>query len=98
MSIVIEGGRVPNRLSRVDSRSLHPTHNGKTEPQRVRIALINNMPDAALEDTEVQFFGLLDSAAGTFRCRSNYTRCLNFPAAMQGSSILKTSISASTTC
>ncbi len=64
MSIVIEGGRVPNRLSRVDSRSLHPTHNGKTEPQRVRIALINNMPDAALEDTEVQFFGLLDSAAG----------------------------------
>ena len=37
---------------------------GKRSPQRVRIALINNMPDAALEDTEVQFFGLLDSAAG----------------------------------
>ncbi|MGC1670754.1 MAG: homoserine O-succinyltransferase [Candidatus Acidiferrales bacterium] len=29
----------------------------------VRIALINNMPDAALEDTEVQFFELLDAAA-----------------------------------
>ena len=31
---------------------------------RLRIALINNMPDAALEDTEVQFFELLESAAG----------------------------------
>jgi homoserine O-succinyltransferase len=30
----------------------------------LRIALINNMPDSALEDTEVQFFELLESAAG----------------------------------
>jgi homoserine O-succinyltransferase/O-acetyltransferase len=29
----------------------------------VKIALINNMPDAALEDTESQFFSLLDAAA-----------------------------------
>lgn len=29
----------------------------------VRIALVNNMPDAALEDTEAQFFGLLRAAA-----------------------------------
>ena len=29
----------------------------------IRIALINNMPDAALEDTELQFFDLLDAAA-----------------------------------
>jgi homoserine O-succinyltransferase len=28
------------------------------------IALINNMPDAALEDTELQFFDLLDDASG----------------------------------
>ncbi|MGC2016247.1 MAG: homoserine O-succinyltransferase, partial [Candidatus Acidiferrales bacterium] len=33
------------------------------EVPAVRIALINNMPDAALEDTEVQFFELLDAAA-----------------------------------
>jgi homoserine O-succinyltransferase len=32
--------------------------------QAIRIALINNMPDAALEDTEVQFFDLLDAACG----------------------------------
>ena len=30
----------------------------------VRIAFINNMPDAALEDTEMQFFELLDAASG----------------------------------
>jgi homoserine O-succinyltransferase/O-acetyltransferase len=30
----------------------------------IRIAFINNMPDAALEDTESQFFELLDTAAG----------------------------------
>lgn len=30
----------------------------------IRIALVNNMPDAALEDTELQFFELLNAAAG----------------------------------
>jgi homoserine O-succinyltransferase/O-acetyltransferase len=29
----------------------------------LRVALINNMPDAALEDTELQFFDLLESAS-----------------------------------
>jgi homoserine O-succinyltransferase/O-acetyltransferase len=32
--------------------------------QAIRIALVNNMPDAALEDTELQFFDLLDAACG----------------------------------
>lgn len=32
--------------------------------EAVRIALVNNMPDAALEDTELQFFDLLDAASG----------------------------------
>ena len=30
----------------------------------IQIALVNNMPDAALEDTEAQFFELLENAAG----------------------------------
>ncbi len=30
----------------------------------LRIALVNNMPDAALQDTEFQFFELLSAAAG----------------------------------
>ncbi len=35
----------------------------------VKIALINNMPDPALEDTEIQFFELLDAAAGDVSIR-----------------------------
>jgi homoserine O-succinyltransferase len=30
----------------------------------IQVALVNNMPDAALEDTELQFFDLLDAASG----------------------------------
>ncbi len=65
MSIVIDGGRVPNLLSRKNaSRSIRSAGNLESSAQRIRIALINNMPDAALEDTEVQFFELLEGAAG----------------------------------
>jgi len=31
--------------------------------EAIRVALVNNMPDAALEDTELQFFDLLDAAS-----------------------------------
>jgi homoserine O-succinyltransferase/O-acetyltransferase len=61
MSIVIDGGRVPNLLSRKNRPHFPPVD--VREAPAVRIALINNMPDAALEDTEVQFFELLDAAA-----------------------------------
>jgi homoserine O-succinyltransferase len=61
MSIVIDGGRVPNLLSR-KNRPHSPSADVR-EASAVRIALINNMPDAALEDTEMQFFELLDAAA-----------------------------------
>ncbi|MGC1976400.1 MAG: homoserine O-succinyltransferase, partial [Candidatus Sulfotelmatobacter sp.] len=54
-------GRVPNLLSR-KNRPHSPSADVR-EASAVRIALINNMPDAALEDTEVQFFELLDAAA-----------------------------------
>ncbi|MGB8540669.1 MAG: homoserine O-succinyltransferase [Candidatus Acidiferrales bacterium] len=60
MPIVIDGGRVPNLLALKNrSRSERP---GK-RTDYIRIALINNMPDPALEDTEVQFYELLDAAA-----------------------------------
>lgn len=61
MSVVIEGGRVPKLLMR-NNGSQRAT-SGTAKAQAVSIALINNMPDAALEDTEVQFFELLDAAA-----------------------------------
>src|ERR1700733_1660305 len=65
MAIVIDGGRVPNFLA-LKSRPLSERSADKREAQagRIRIALINSMPDAALEDTEVQFYELLDAAAG----------------------------------
>jgi len=62
MSIVIDGGRVPKLLSR-NNRPHSPSRDVPEGPS-VRIALINNMPDAALEDTELQFFDLLGAAAG----------------------------------
>jgi homoserine O-succinyltransferase len=65
MSIVIDGGRVPKLLSRKNvSNGARPTGKQEVSQEQLRIALINNMPDSALEDTEVQFFELLESAAG----------------------------------
>jgi homoserine O-succinyltransferase len=65
MPLIIEGGRVPSRWAeqgtarRVVLRGSHPK-----PAECVSLALINNMPDAALEDTELQFFELLDIASG----------------------------------
>jgi homoserine O-succinyltransferase len=65
MPIVIDGGRIPKLLSvKNRSRSVRHADNRETQLDRLRIALINNMPDAALEDTELQFYELLDAAAG----------------------------------
>jgi homoserine O-succinyltransferase/O-acetyltransferase len=65
MSIVIDGGRVPDLLVRKNRTPSANSASGQDSQSRsVRIALINNIPDSALEDTEVQFFELLESAAG----------------------------------
>ena len=64
MSIVIDGGRVPKLLSQKNASIIAPpSGNQGASAERLRIALINNMPDSALEDTELQFFELLESAA-----------------------------------
>ena len=59
MPLIIEG-RVPHRWLLAGNRRPGVS----TSTARVNIALINNMPDAALEDTELQFFNLLDDASG----------------------------------
>jgi homoserine O-succinyltransferase len=65
MPIAIDGGRIPNRLTRENrARSIRSASRQEMQAERIRIALINNMPDSALEDTEVQFVDLLESAAG----------------------------------
>src|SRR5437773_8629064 len=59
MPIVMDRGRIPTRLA--EEKSVRPV--GSFDTSGLQIALINNMPDPALEDTELQFFDLLDAAA-----------------------------------
>jgi homoserine O-succinyltransferase len=65
MPLMMNGGRIPTRWAEKNNVS---SRNGHGHPHNssdcLQIALINNMPDAALEDTELQFFELLDAASG----------------------------------
>jgi homoserine O-succinyltransferase/O-acetyltransferase len=64
MPLVFDGGRIPTRwLEKRSSRGVRGSD--YLSPMNVvKIALVNNMPDPALEDTELQFFELLEAAAG----------------------------------
>src|ERR1700691_4661474 len=64
MPVVMTGDRVPPRWAEKKGVSLCGASFDADTSDGLRIALINNMPDPALEDTEVQFFDLLDEAAG----------------------------------
>ena len=61
MPIEIEGGRIPFLLRKW--ATTNSAEVSKLDSFPLRIALVNNMPDAALEDTEVQFTELLGAAA-----------------------------------
>ena len=63
---MIDGNRIPAHWAeRAKLRSAGGITRNGMDDEPVRIALINNMPDPALEDTEAQFFDLLDTAAGS---------------------------------
>lgn len=65
MALIIDGGRVPSRWAeRGNSHPAVSIDGHATRAQFLNLALINNMPDPALEDTELQFFELLDAASG----------------------------------
>lgn len=65
MPLIVDGPQVPTRwLETKRARRVVPIDSGTARGEFLRIALINNMPDAALEDTELQFFSLLDDASG----------------------------------
>ncbi len=65
MPLIIEGGRVPSRWAEKKRSSIEVPIDLYVKPAEcVSLALINNMPDAAIEDTELQFFELLDDASG----------------------------------
>jgi len=63
MPLSIDKGQTPNRDATKNGFS-----NQRVSPALsagcIRVALVNNMPDSALEDTEAQFSGLLADACG----------------------------------
>jgi homoserine O-succinyltransferase len=64
MPLMIDGSRIPARWAeKQDWRGGLSLETSNTRAECIKIALINNMPDAALEDTEMQFFELLNTAA-----------------------------------
>jgi len=64
MPLTIEGSRIPTQwLERKPSNRVVHINRRSPKDEYIRIALINNMPDSALEDTELQFFDLLDAAS-----------------------------------
>jgi homoserine O-succinyltransferase len=65
MTLLIDGGRIPPRWAEKKGLlSIRPTSRYESGAESLKIALINNMPDAALEDTEMQFMDLLEASAG----------------------------------
>jgi homoserine O-succinyltransferase len=68
VSLIIDGGLVPTRWME-KKRPVGSVGNQMPGPDCVRVAFINNMPDSALEDTEMQFFELLDDASGDLPVR-----------------------------
>jgi homoserine O-succinyltransferase len=64
MSLIIDGGRVSPRLAERKISRPGSSVDHSTSADRVRIAFVNNMPDTALEDTEMQFLELVEAASG----------------------------------
>ncbi len=82
MPLTINGRRVPPRWAeRKRLLAEKPFPAGASLKGAVKIALVNNMPDPALEDTEVQFLSLLDGAAADLQVSVEFF-CL--PGVMRG--------------
>ncbi len=65
MPLFVGSGRAPVRWA--GDKFSHSANSADISGQStnfLRVALVNNMPDPALEDTEAQFFDLLDAASG----------------------------------
>jgi homoserine O-succinyltransferase len=64
MLFMMDETRIPTHWAQRNQRGpMTVVANRGTSANCINVALINNMPDAALEDTEAQFFDLLNSAA-----------------------------------
>jgi homoserine O-succinyltransferase len=64
MPLLVDSGRIqPRWMEEKRARAIASSKDGAIPPDCVRVALVNNMPDSAFEDTELQFVDLLDAAA-----------------------------------
>lgn len=70
MPLTLKGGQAPARWIKGQCwQALEPRDRNHEQGNCIEIALINNMPDAALADTEFQFCELLSTAAGDIPVR-----------------------------
>ena len=85
MALLMDGGRIPPRwLEKKPVRPARSQDRYDSGAECVEIALINNMPDAALEDTEMQFMELLDAASGEMPVRLKLYSLPNVPRSDRG--------------
>src|SRR5437868_2853695 len=70
MPLLMDRSRIPPRWAERKSSQRTISIDGYARRANyIDIAIVNNMPDAALEDTEMQFFELLESVAQTTALR-----------------------------
>src|ERR1700690_1168511 len=85
MPLIIDCSRVPPRWAeRKSCRLVGSGESYGAGAECVRIAFLNNMPDAALEDTEMQFFELLEAASGEIPVRVKLHSLSGVPRAERG--------------
>jgi homoserine O-succinyltransferase len=87
MSVFVEG--VGGRPVWVGNRHAGVAESHVAGPETIQLALINNMPDAALEDTETQFFELLDAATQGLSVHLKLVSLPNVPRDQLGAQRLK---------
>jgi homoserine O-succinyltransferase/O-acetyltransferase len=89
MPVLLEGGRIPPRWA--EKKKAPPViaiDSYDRQWDGIRIAFINNMPDPALEDTEMQFFELLEAAAADITVRVKLYSLPGIPRGERGQSHL----------
>jgi|ERR1700677_214346 homoserine O-succinyltransferase/O-acetyltransferase len=84
MALLIDGGRIPPRWAEKNGTGSKSNAQYGIGAESVRIAFINNMPDSALEDTEMQFMELLNAASGDTPVRLKFFSLPNVPRGDRG--------------
>src|ERR1700722_16532506 len=79
MPVIMDGSHIPARWAGKTNTSAESAVLDAARPKCLEVALINNMPDLALEDTELQFAELLDAAAGDILVRLQFYSLSGIP-------------------